>query len=153
MGPINSFATSGAVLAGLVLVIASLLMLKQWHDRRGRGAGLSAADARHFARQDLRRVLGAVIMVVLAAGIAVGSQLPHRVAGRPNRWFIAIWTVLPVLILVLVGLALFDLIATRAYARRHRRALIEAHRALIARSLRGHPNGPSRPPQPNGPPG
>jgi cation transport ATPase len=116
-------ATVSLALAIGVTVVAGVLALRQRHERRHREAELSEADARHFARQDLRRALVGVVMVLLALCVAVGSRIEPKLAGRTNAWFLAIWLAVFLQLFVLLWLALLDWIATWLYARRHRRAL------------------------------
>jgi hypothetical protein len=141
--------------AGLVIgvtVVAVVLALRQWYERRHREIGLSEADARHFARQDFRRALVGVVMILLALGVAIGSRLAHERAGRPNPWFLTTWLAVFGLIFVLVWLALLDWIATWLYGRRHRRAIARARIEFLRderrkRAYRGNgqgdPQGPS----------
>ena len=74
-------------------------------------------------------------MVLLALGIAIGSRLEHKIAGRANPWFLAVWLAVFALIFVLLWLALLDWIATWLYARRHRR-LIARERIQFLRDQR-----------------
>jgi hypothetical protein len=115
--------------AGLVIgvtAIAGGLVLRLWYERRHREKGLSEADSRHFARQDLRRSVVAAVMVLLAACIGLGSAVPHRVGRQPNPQFLAVWLAVIALIFVLIWLAILDWIATWLYGRRHRRAIDRA---------------------------
>jgi hypothetical protein len=144
---------AAAVLVIGVIVVAALLAVRQWYERRHRETGLSDADARHFARQDFRRAVVGVVLVLLALGVAVGSQLKHLVAGRPNAWFLGVWLAVIGLILVVVWLALLDWIGTWLYARRHRRALIRERIEFLRserrrRAYRGNGQGPSDPSAP-----
>jgi hypothetical protein len=112
------------VLSLVVAAVATALMWRQAGERRSRGDDLSPADERHFQRQDGRRALGAAVMLLLAVGLSVGSRIPHKAAGHSNPLFLVAWLNVFLLIFVLLGLTLADLLATRAYARRHRRALL-----------------------------
>jgi hypothetical protein len=114
-------ATAGLVI-GVTLVAAALAM-RQWHERRRREPNLSGDDARHFARQDFRRAVVGVVLLLLALSIAFGSRLEPRPAGRPSPLFLAVWLGIFGLVFVLVWLAVFDFLATWLYARRHRRAI------------------------------
>jgi hypothetical protein len=111
------------MLVSTISVTAAALALWQRYERRRRDPVLTDADARHFARQDFRRALVGVVMVLLALGIAVGSRLKHKLAGQANPWFLAVWLTVFLLIFVLLWLALLDWIATWLYARRHRRII------------------------------
>jgi hypothetical protein len=111
------------MLVSAIGVTAAVLALRQRYERRHRDPKLSDADGRHFARQDFRRAVVGVVMVLLAVGIAIGSRLEHKRAGQANPWFLAVWLTVFTLILVLLWLALLDWIATWIYARRHRRQI------------------------------
>ncbi len=142
-----------AILVIGVIVVAALLAVRQGYERRHRETGLSEADARHFARQDFRRAVVGVVLVLLALGVAVGSQLKHLRAGRPNTWFLGVWLAVFGLIFVLVWLAVLDWIETWLYARRHRRALIRERNEFLRSerrrsAYRGNGQGPSDPPAP-----
>ncbi len=110
-----SLAISAAVLA-----IAGLLSFRQWHEWRRRSSDLSLDDSRYFRDQDRRRAIGALVMVLLAVGLSLGSRIPHLAARHANPWFIMVWLGVFGLIFVLLALAFSDLMATRLYARRHR---------------------------------
>jgi uncharacterized membrane protein YfcA len=119
------------MLASAVGVIAGALALRQWYERHTREPGLSDADSHHYARQDFRRGVAGAVMVLLALGIAVGAQLGHKVAGEANSWFLEVWFIVFVLVLVLLGLAMADWIATRRYARRQHRAMAREQFQLL----------------------
>lgn len=126
---------AGLALSGFVGLAAAVLAYRQHSERRRREEELSAADAEYVQSQDRRRAAGSLLMVVLALGLAVGSSLPHMGGGRYNPEFVIVWLLVFVLIVVLLGLALVDLLATRRYASRQRRG---AHsRAPGGRSRRG----------------
>jgi hypothetical protein len=112
-----------AVLVPTVVLTAVGLGLRQWYERRRREPNLSKDDVRHFARQDVRRAVVGMVMVLLALGIGVGSRVAHQRAGRANPWFLATWLAVFGLILVLLCLALVDWVATWLYGRRHRRKI------------------------------
>ncbi len=118
----ESAAVSLAISVG-VAAVAVLLGLRQWHERRLRESDLSEADASHFARQDLRRGMGVVVMLLLAAGLSAGARVEPRLAGRANPLFIQLWLGVFLLILILLILAVLDWLSTRLYARRHVRAM------------------------------
>jgi hypothetical protein len=122
-------AAAGVVIG--VTAIAGGLALRQWYERRHRETGLPEADTRHFARQDFRRSVVAVVMLLLALCIGVGSGLEPKLGGRPNVQFLAIWLAAIALIFVLVWLAILDWLATWLYGRRQRRAIDRERIALI----------------------
>jgi hypothetical protein len=142
-------ATVSLALAIGVTVVAGLLALRQRHERRQREPLLSDDDARHFARQDIRRAVVGVVMVLLALGVAVGARVEPKLAGRTNAWFLAVWLAVFTLLLVLLWLALLDWVATWAYARRHRRALARERREFFReeRRRRAHRNNGRGTPQ------
>jgi len=139
-------AVSLALSIGIVAV-AGLLFFWLWSQRQTRDPDLPDADARHFARQDLRRASVSVVLLVLALIIFVGSPMEAKVAGRANLNFILIWLTAFLLIFMLLLLAAIDWFATRVYARRHFQQLarerleilLEEQRRL--RSLHGERNG------------
>jgi hypothetical protein len=97
-------------------------------ERSRRGSPLPAVDRKHFLLQDLRRSVGIALMVLLGAGIYLGARQPLRVIvsateRHPNRRFLLIWLAVFATLIVLLGLAIIDWIATRRYAHRHREAL------------------------------
>jgi len=111
-------AVSLALSIGIVAVAAGLL-LWLWLQRRDRDTDLSPADARHFARQDVRRTLVAIVLLVLAFIIFFGSPMEAKVNGRANRVFVGLWLSAFALVFILLLLAMLDWLATRFYARRH----------------------------------
>lgn len=137
MPPHDSTAIVSLVLALAVIAAAALLAVRQWMERQARNGDLSAEDARYFARQDARRFLGAALLVLVAIGLALGSRIPTVRANQPTRLvFVAIWSTEFLLLFVLLGLAWRDIRATGQYARRHRRAILDEHRALVAAQRR-----------------
>jgi hypothetical protein len=138
--------TVSLALAIGVTIVAGLLALRQRNERRHREPELSDADARYFTRQDLRRAVAGVVMVLVALGIAVGSRIEPKLAGRANPWFLAVWLAVFVLLLVLLWLALLDWIAIWLYARRHRRAIARERLQFLReekkrRAFRGNGRG------------
>jgi hypothetical protein len=119
------------LLASVVGLIAAILALRQRYERGHRESNLSDLDARHFARQDLRRGIAAGVMGILAVGIVVGTHVEPKVAGKANPWFLALWLTIFGLILVLLWLALADWLATWHYARRHHRAMARERFQLL----------------------
>lgn len=141
--------SAGLVVSAFVGLSAALLAYRQHGERRMREEDLSVADAEHFRSQDRRRAVGSVLMLILAIGLAVGSSLPHMAGGRSNPEFLIVWLAVFVLIVVLLGLAFVDLLATRVYARRQRKALIQERLDVAREAARqrasggGHRNGAS----------
>jgi hypothetical protein len=119
-----------------VAAVAVLLGWRQWQERRRREPELTPADSRHFARQDLRRGLGVLVLALLAVGLAAGSRVEPRVAARTNPLFIPLWLGILGLSFVLLVLALLDWLATRLYARRHVRAIARERLAILRDELR-----------------
>jgi hypothetical protein len=124
----SDMATASLVLSTFVLLVAALLGWREWRDRRDRADDLSPEDARHFAYQDTRRLLGIAVMVLLAVGLVVGSRVPTRMGNRTNPQFLGIWLGVFLLIFVLLALAMVDWVALRLFARRHRD---EMHRERV----------------------
>jgi hypothetical protein len=114
-----------------ILLVTLFLALWQWFDRRSRDPDPDEEDRDFFDRQDRRRYVGVALMVALALAIPAHSVffsvLPSHSMLRSSPWsgliFAVIWLVVCVLVVFLLVLAFFDLLATRGYARRHRRAL------------------------------
>lgn len=124
--------TAGIAVSFFVAAAAVALAMRQRSERIKRGLDdLTPADERHFHRQDRRRRIGSAVMAVLAVAIAIGSRVPHMVDGRSNRAFVWIWLGVFLLIFLLLALALVDLLATRTYARRHRRAMLRERLGLF----------------------
>src|SRR5262249_26957936 len=109
---------------------------RQWYERQRREPELSDADRNHFARQDLRRGLGVLIMLTLAVGLVIGSRIHPFVAGQGNLMFVTVWLNMMGLIVVLFVLAIWDGLATRQYATRHRRSLARERIEMLREVLR-----------------
>jgi hypothetical protein len=124
------------VLSGLILFAAAFLGWWQWRDYRSRPRQLSPLDENHFVRQDIRRLLGTIILVLLSLAIGIGGQLPPQVGGAANNKFIQIWSGVAFLIVALLFLALLDWFSTRLYARRHRQRLTKEGLAIVEAELR-----------------
>jgi hypothetical protein len=128
-------SASVGLAAGLCL-IALFLGLREWYERNAREPELSPADDRHFRHQDLRRRLGVGVLLAIAVLALAGSRVEPRAAGRANVLFVALWFLVMTLILLLLGLALADLLATRAYALRHRRQMLRESIEALRRQAR-----------------
>jgi membrane protein implicated in regulation of membrane protease activity len=129
-------AWPGRLLAAGVLAVALALLAWQWFERRRRPASRSQADARHFARQDLRRLLGAGVMALIAVMAWQGAEINPRAGRHEARLWASSWLLVAGLVLLLLTLALLDLLSIRLYARRHRRDLAAQQRAAIAAERR-----------------
>jgi len=129
-------SASFGLAAGLCL-IALFLALREWYERKAREPVLSPADNRHFWHQDMRRRLGVGVLLAIAVLALAGSRIEPRAAGRANVLFVALWFLVLTLILVLLGLALADLLATRAYALRHRRQMLRESIEAIRQHSQG----------------
>ena len=116
--------TSSLILSLGVFVVAAGLFVWQRFDLSRRESGLSPEDETYFAGQDFRRVLVMVVMLMLAFGVFFGSRVDHRLNGRPNPWFLGTWLAVFWLVIVLMATALLDWLATREYARRHRKEMV-----------------------------
>ena len=132
----RDIATASLMLSSFVVLVAALLGLRERGDRRDRALELSPEDARHFAHQDSRRVLGLVVLVLLAIGLVVGSRVPHRVGNQTNPQFLAIWFGVFLLIFLLLTLAMIDWIALRIFARRHRNQILRERIELLREETR-----------------
>jgi H+/Cl- antiporter ClcA len=166
----NSEALSSLVLSIAVGGIALVLGLHQWSQWRGRDADLVQAERVYFFRQDLRRAVGVLFMVMIAVGIFVGSRVPPLIADadvkqalgviagpwvefpistHANPQFLTIWLAVIVLLVILLGLALFDWLATRRYAHRQRQSMARERLEILRTTFRradtdrnGSPPGP-----------
>ena len=119
--PPDGPGSNSALISSGITLIAVFLGLRQWYEWRARESDLSDRDRRYFFRQDVRRGLGVAVMLILAAGLYFGSRIPPKVGGHANLIFVQVWLAISGLIIVMLGLALLDWIATRLYARRQRR--------------------------------
>jgi hypothetical protein len=63
-----------------------------------------------------------------------------RIAGQANLRFVALWLAVLGLIFVLLVLAFVDLMATRSYARRHRRGIARERLEFLVEQLRNRAN-------------
>src|SRR4051794_15368751 len=120
MPPAPEMTTASLILSSGVLFVAALLGWREWRDRRSRDPEPSPEDYAHFAGQDARRATGIVVLVLLAAGVAMGSRISPRLGNRANPQFVGIWLGVFVLIFVSLSLAMIDWMALRRYARRQR---------------------------------
>src|SRR5689334_13020451 len=90
--PLAQRAAAASVTMSIVIfVVVALLLLWLWYERRQRGSDLSEEDTEHFARQDLRRALIALILGAVGLGIFADSRMDPRPAGRPNVVFLVMW--------------------------------------------------------------
>jgi hypothetical protein len=157
----NSEALSSLVLSIAISGIALALGLHQWSQWRDRDADLVEAECVYFVRQDLRRAVGVVFMLLIAIGIFVGSRVPPLITkfpydvdvrqairviagtwvetwmdGRANPQFVTIWLAVIVLLVSLLGLALFDWMATRRYAHRQRQSMARERLEILRETFR-----------------
>jgi hypothetical protein len=128
-------SASVGLAAGLSL-IALFLALREWFERKAREQYLSPADELYFWHQDVRRRLGVGVLIAIAALALAGSRIEPRAAGRANLVFVVLWLTVLTLIVVLLGLALADLLATRSYARRRRREMLRESIEAIRQQAR-----------------
>ena len=108
-----------------VALVAFGLIGWQRAERARRDPLLSIEDEAHFLRQDRRRWLVAGIMFILSTAILAGSRMPPRLAEGPNYRFVQVWLLVFLLAFLLIMIALVDWVSTRAYARRHRTAIVQ----------------------------
>jgi hypothetical protein len=169
--------STSLMLSVAIAAIAVILGLRQWWEHRVRDADLSDVDHKHFFWQDLRRVSGVLLMLILALGIYVGSRIPPIISdfpldaddkqairavagtwvdtwinGEANPRFVGLWFVVIVVLMTLLALALFDWRATRRYARRERQALAGERLKILRDTFRradSHRNGHPQEPEPD----
>ncbi len=118
-----------------VALIALFLGLRQWYESRAR-SGLSDVDRAFYRRQAVRRGLGVGTLATLAALVIVGSWVEPRVANRGNLAFLALWLGVLGLIVLTLGVAFWDSVATWRYARDRRRELVRDHVEDVRRHMR-----------------
>jgi len=151
MQPVSDTASTGLFFSIGVGMIALFLGLSQWYEWRARDPDLPDIDRSHYRRQDLRRAAGVVLLFWLAIEIWAGSRIPHRIADRPNPTFLFIWLSVGIKLIILLALAMLDLVHTRRYATRLRRAMILERLRLVRdarrRSDRGQAPSSSEPPR------
>ena len=123
-------------LALCVLFAAGFLGWRQWREASNRPADLSPADASYFNRQDLRRLVGTIVLIMLGLALAFGGGLSPKVNGRVNVKFFQLWSGVVFLILIILILATLDWISTRLYARRRIHELAREGIALVEQQLR-----------------
>ena len=158
----GDLASTSLMVSMIVGGVAIALGLIQWSGSRNRDADLTEADARDFVRQDWRRGVGVVLMLLLALGIYVGSRIPPLidtefpydlevrqsvralsgawvetwVGGHANPLFLAIWLAVIILLVVLLALAFFDWLATRRYAHRQRSSMARERLEILRETFR-----------------
>ncbi|MCA1686002.1 MAG: hypothetical protein LC745_08470 [Planctomycetia bacterium] len=147
----TSTAYYGSILAAGLAVVVVALLYWQRTERRGRGTTLSDEDRSHFDHQDIRRRVVAGVMSLLALGVYLGSRTPPHRDGRPNKPFFIIWLGVFALVLPLLILAMLDWLATRDYARRHRRVIVREGMEILRDEMRLHGNRPGKDVPPEGP--
>jgi hypothetical protein len=123
--------TASAFVSGGVFVISLALIFWLRFERSRRDPDLDEADRLYFSRQDRRRDIGLAVLLILAQGFAIAPGIEFRVQAEPSLIFIVFWLAIFVLVLVLLGIALLDILATRTYAKRHRAAILEERRVLV----------------------
>ncbi|QEH32982.1 hypothetical protein OJF2_14740 [Aquisphaera giovannonii] len=138
MTPAQHYPTASLALAAGLGLIAVFLALREWYELRAREDDLAEPDRLHFARQDLRRRLGIGILALIAGLVFVGSFLDISPRRGPSIRFLTVWIAVLGLIVGLLMLALADLSATRAYARRHRKRIIRESMESIREEARRH---------------
>jgi len=146
------------VLGGIVLLSAIILGWRHWREYRNRPHDLAPLDQRHFARQDFRRSLGTIVLLLLGLALVIGGRMSPRVNGQANLKFVQLWSGVAFLMVVLLILAMLDWFSTRLYARRHKHRLIQEGLKIVEAELRikmaapranGTANGAPLPPDRN----
>lgn len=126
----------GLAIASGVFILAIVLAWRQWVERRDRETDLSEADQTYFTRKDVRRFWGIGLLVLIALGMVRGLTINPKANLATGQQFVWIWTGVLLLILIVLVLALLDWQANLSYARRHRREILEARKALIEDEIR-----------------
>jgi hypothetical protein len=127
----DDIVSSSTLVASGISLIAAFLGLRQWYEWRARDPLLSPSEKRYFRHQDIRRSIGVAVMLLLAAGIYVGSRIPAKAGNAANLAFLYVWLTVSGLLVVMLAMAMLDWIATRAYARRKRQSLTREQLRLI----------------------
>lgn len=125
----------GLLLSLGVSAVAFALLGWQWVEHRRRGPG-QPDDAAHFARQNVRRGFVAVVLLLLAAGVFLGSRMEPHLKGKPNLRYLQTWLGVCGLILLVLLLALRDWFATRSYALRKRSAIVREGLEILREEIR-----------------
>ena len=136
MPPADASEPASLVVAGLVLVSGLFLGWRQWREYQTRPKDLSQLDENHFGRQDIRRMLGTIVLLFIALGIVLGGRMPAKWGGQANLKFVQLWAGVAFLIVVLLILAMLDWFSTRLYARRHRQRLTNEGLSIVEAELR-----------------
>ena len=132
----TDFQEACRALALGVTMIAAFLGLRQWYERQGRGELDGPEEAAFFRRQDVRRWLGVGVMLALAVEVFFGAAVQPRVGGRGNPRFVVVWLVVLSLIVVMLGLALADWLATGTYGLRKRKAIFREQMEELRETIR-----------------
>jgi hypothetical protein len=127
----ENLASDSLALSLGITLIAAYLGLRQFYERRSREPDLPEADRDYLLRQDVRRSLGVAVMLILAAGILIGSRIEPRIEGRANLAYLEVWLGVIGLLVMMITLAGLDWLATSRYARRQRRFLAEERTKLL----------------------
>ncbi len=132
-------AASEAMISGVVAVsvvaVALLLTWRQLSDRAHRSDSISTADARYYCRQDRRRFKGSLALALIGLGIGFGSRIDIHLDNRSRQAFLLVWLLVLLLILYVLLLATLDLLSTRHFATRKRRALAEERQLVLQQEL------------------
>jgi len=132
----SSGMTEGLTITSGVLVLAIVFAWRQWVERRDRVPDLSDDDQRYFSSRDVRRSWGTGLLVLIAAGMFLGLSINPKANRAAGQQFVWVWVGVLVLLCVALVMALLDWQANLTYARRHRREILEARRALIEEEQR-----------------
>jgi hypothetical protein len=108
-----------------LLLLASWFAWRQILERRGRTAPLPPEDARFYAHKDARRLSGSIVMGLIAVGLIGGTRLATPPGDREaGRFYVAWWSGVGFLLLILWLLAVWDIVANLHFAHRLRSRLI-----------------------------
>jgi hypothetical protein len=121
----------GSAIALMLMLLAALFGARQLTDRERRAKDLPRADAEYFEGQDVRRLIGSVVMFLIAAGMLYGLWMNPRAGRAEFRTWGLIWLGVSVLVCFLIVLAMFDWLAIRVYARRHRQILLDERLRIL----------------------
>jgi len=127
----DDLASTSLMMSLGITLIAAFLGLRQWYEKQAREPDLADADRRYFSHQDVRRGAGVAVMLLVAAGLSIGARIEPRVNGTLNLAYLGVWLGVLGLLVVMITLAGIDWLATRQYARRHRRSIAEERIRLL----------------------
>jgi len=124
----TSLLVGGLISASLLGVAIYLFLREGWLRDRRRGTELTPAERRFYTRQYVRRLIGSILMALLAAGFLAASAFAE--AGNQFLEMVA-WLAVLVLLLLMFFVAAADVFAIRRMVRDQTRRLVQEHQQLL----------------------